>query len=162
MTDLSTNFPAFPPYTYVPGHAPHPISHPDGHMRDTTLPETWSNADYFEWGRRLFNNGFYWEAHEAWEHLWLELGRTTPEAMLVKGLIKLAASGVKCREGNAVGAIRHATRAAELLQSDPGSALFENCDLAAVRNVAKQVASSPSTEFVEPSSKVVVLPEMQV
>ncbi|MET2831203.1 DUF309 domain-containing protein [Mesorhizobium shangrilense] len=27
-----------------------------------------SNA--FRWGSDLFNHGYYWEAHEAWEPLW--------------------------------------------------------------------------------------------
>ncbi|TGQ49534.1 DUF309 domain-containing protein, partial [Mesorhizobium sp. M1C.F.Ca.ET.210.01.1.1] len=24
----------------------------------------------FRWGIDLFNHGYYWEAHEAWEPLW--------------------------------------------------------------------------------------------
>ena len=108
MTDSLDCFPDLPPYTYVPGFAAHPISHPDGHMRDFELPTDWSQSQFLQWGQRLFNNGYYWEAHEVWEHVWLELGRTTDDALIVKGLIKLAASGVKCREGNATGATRHA------------------------------------------------------
>ncbi len=162
MPELPTTFPDLPPYTYVPGYAPHPISHPDGHLRDFELPETWSHADHFEWGRRLFNSGYYWEAHEAWEHVWLELGRTSDEAMITKGFIKLAASGVKCREGNAAGAIRHATRSAVLLQSASDSTLFNNCDLNAVRENARACAASPPTAFVEPSSQAIALPGLQV
>jgi hypothetical protein len=162
MPDSSTTFPDLPPYTYVPGYAPHPISHPDGHLRDLKLPETWSHGDHFEWGKRLFNHGYYWESHEAWEHLWLELGRTSADALLVKGFIKLAASGVKCREGNAVGATRHATRSAELLQADSESVLFADCELVEVRQIAIRIAASPPTTFAEPSSEVVVLPGMSI
>ena len=42
---------------------------------------------------------FYWEAHEVWEGFWNTLGRTTPEARFVQGLIHLAAAAVKIREG---------------------------------------------------------------
>ena len=162
MSESLTKFPDLPPYTYVPGHAPHPVSHPDGHLRGFELPDAWSQADHFEWGRRLFNNGFYWEAHEAWEHLWLELGRTSDEALIVKGLIKLAASGVKCRECNATGAVRHATRSAALLQPGSTSTLFANCDLVAVKKTAETCAATPPVTFAPASSQPVTLPGMQV
>ncbi|MCP4174367.1 MAG: DUF309 domain-containing protein [Fuerstiella sp.] len=60
-------------------------------------------------GMFLFNLGSYWEAHEAWEHLWMALGRSGSEADIVKGLIKLAACGVKCLQANPVGASRHSS-----------------------------------------------------
>lgn len=162
MSDSENGFPDLPPYTYVPGFAVHPISHPDGHMRDFEVPQVWSNAQFLQWGKRLFNNGYYWEAHEAWEHLWLNLGRTTAEALAVKGLIKLAASGVKCREGNAVGATRHAVRCVELLQAGSSSVLFEDCNLAVVKGVAESIVKSAPVRFVEPSSQPVCLPGMQI
>lgn len=63
----------------------------------------------------LFDRGYYWESHEAWEQVWIALGRTGEAADLVKGLIKLAAAGVKYLEGNLRGAQRHFARAVELL-----------------------------------------------
>jgi len=63
----------------------------------------------------LFNHGFYWEAHETWEALWHAAGRRGPTADFLKGLIKLAAAGVKAREGRAAGVRQHALRGAELL-----------------------------------------------
>jgi predicted metal-dependent hydrolase len=65
----------------------------------------------------LFNHGYYWEAHEAWESLWLGCGRTGVTADFLKGLIKLAAAGVKARERRTEGVLRHARRAAELFAS---------------------------------------------
>lgn len=162
MSDVPPVFPDLPPYTYVPGFAPHPVSHPDGHLRDFELPEGWSDSDHVKWGQRLFNGGYYWEAHEAWEHLWLSLGRTTEEALAVKGLIKLAASGVKCREGNAVGATRHALRSIELLESGSRSDLFDSCSLTVAKDVAKSIAKFPPVRFVEPSGKPVCLPGMKI
>lgn len=44
-------------------------------------------------GADLFNQGLYWEAHEAWEELWLEL-EDEPK-LFVQGLIQAAAAGHK-------------------------------------------------------------------
>ena len=44
-------------------------------------------------GAELFNRGLYWEAHEAWEELWLEL-EDEPK-LFVQGLIQVAAAGHK-------------------------------------------------------------------
>jgi predicted metal-dependent hydrolase len=41
-------------------------------------------------GAALFNQGSYWEAHEAWEELWLEL-EDEPK-LFVQGLIQVAAA----------------------------------------------------------------------
>ncbi len=67
---------AFPPYTYVPGQAPHPIRDPAGHMHGVEPEpaelhvEDWWNCTEYLWGIDLFNHGYYWEAHEVWEGLW--------------------------------------------------------------------------------------------
>ncbi|ESW67076.1 hypothetical protein X772_34820 [Mesorhizobium sp. LSJC280B00] len=70
----------------------------------------------FLWGIDLFNHGYYWEAHEAWEGLWQVADRRAPLRMLFKGLILLSAAGVKIREGKHAAAVRHAGRAAALLR----------------------------------------------
>ncbi|MER9548336.1 DUF309 domain-containing protein [Mesorhizobium sp. M0322] len=70
----------------------------------------------FLWGIDLFNHGYYWEAHEAWEPLWQAAKLSAQHRMFFKGLILLAAAGVKIREGKRVAAARHATRAAWLFR----------------------------------------------
>jgi predicted metal-dependent hydrolase len=70
----------------------------------------------FLWGLDLFNHGYYWEAHEAWEGLWQVADRDGPLRMLFKGLILLSAAGVKIRERKNAAAARHATRAAAVLR----------------------------------------------
>ncbi|WP_245895351.1 DUF309 domain-containing protein [Devosia submarina] len=77
----------------------------------------------FLWGTDLFNHGYYWEAHEAWEGLWqMALG---DEKLFFKGLILLSASGVKVREGKRGPALRHATRAAEMFLLIPPQVQLE-------------------------------------
>lgn len=112
-----------PKYAYVPGRQPHPVTDPRGHsfgIEPTKLPPLEpahpERSEEFLSAIDLFNHGYYWEAHETWEGLWHAAGRTGPVAILLKGLIKLAAAGVKAREGNSSGVQRHARRAAELLE----------------------------------------------
>jgi predicted metal-dependent hydrolase len=131
-----------PPYGYVPGHdLPHPVNDPAGHLyagehQSPELPIALAAVAALPTGPAagrhalaallaansrwlyaidLFNAGFYWEAHEAWEGFWLALGRTSPEARLVQALIHLAAAAVKIREGKPAGVTSHARRARELL-----------------------------------------------
>jgi Domain of unknown function (DUF309) len=74
------------------------------------------SSDAFLWGLDLFNHGYYWEAHEAWEDLWQVADRGGPLSMLFKGLILLSAAGVKIRERKNAAAARHAKRAASLFR----------------------------------------------
>lgn len=72
------------------------------------------HAENLRYAVDLFNHGYYWEAHEVWEHEWIAAGRCGPWADLIKGCIKLAAAGVKAREGRPAGIVRHGMRAKEL------------------------------------------------
>ncbi len=108
----------FPPYTYVPGGPwPHPTRSPEGHSYGraaapiATAPD--ARSSQFLRGVELFDAGYYWEAHEAWEGLWHAEGRRGATADVLRGLIKLAAAGIKVREGREQGVRTHARRAAE-------------------------------------------------
>ena len=117
-----------PPYSYVSGYEPHPLRDPAGHLfgqkeTEVTLldPGRWDNSAAYLRGIDLFNHGYYWESHEAWEALWHAAGRRGTTADFLKGLIKLAAAGVKAREGNRDGIGRHARRAADLFNRVGGT-----------------------------------------
>lgn len=128
-----------PPCSYVPGHGlPHPVNDPAGHLygvqhgppitsaelnllptepasRRRALAATLATNPRWLYALDLFNAGYYWESHELWEGFWNALGRTSPKAQLVQGLILLAAAAVKIREGKPAGVARHTQRARELL-----------------------------------------------
>ncbi len=111
----------FPPYAFVPGRFPHPTSDPKGHsfgVNPSTSPELdparWQESRPYLYGIDLFNAGYFWESHVAWESLWLACGRKGMVADFLKGLIKLAAAGVKALEGTPDGVKSHSSRAAEL------------------------------------------------
>jgi predicted metal-dependent hydrolase len=76
--------------------------------------DNWRASRDYLFGCDLFNHGYYWEAHEVWEGLWHVCDRRGAAADALKALIKLAAAGVKAREGRTAGVARHAARAAEL------------------------------------------------
>jgi hypothetical protein len=113
-----------PPYTYVPGgHFSHPLSDRKGHSfgkrqarPESPDPAHWRSCPTYLYAIDLFNLGYYWEAHEAWESLWHACGRVGVTAVFLKGLIKLAAAGVKVREGKPAGVQSHLRRAGELFQ----------------------------------------------
>ena len=145
-----------PPYTYVPGRAPHPVNDPQGHLfgqeHDAPSPLDPSHPEQCLPHLRavdLFNTGYYWEAHEEWEGLWHAAGRTGTTADFLKGLIKLAAAGVKAYEGRAEGVRRHANRAAELLKAatkeTPRAAHFAGLNVKDILTRAESVASHPES-----------------
>ena len=113
----------FPPYSYVTGRFPHPITDPTGHSFGAVAvactapePDLWRGCRLYLYALDLFNHGYYWEAHEAWEALWHASGRKGLIGDFFKGLIKLAAAGVKAREGRPEGVRTHGHRAAELFE----------------------------------------------
>ena len=95
---------ALPAYRYVPGVHPHPNRDPLGHSYLPTLqlnrhvpwdPEEWWTLDDWLYGVDLFNRFYFWEAHEAWEGLWAAVERDTPLALMLQGLIQVAAALLK-------------------------------------------------------------------
>ncbi len=132
-----------PPYTFVPGGPwPHPVSDPRGHRfgrpserPPPVTPTDWLRSRTYLHGIDLFNHGFFWEAHEAWESLWYAVGRRGPVADFLKGLIHLAAAGVKVCQGVPEGVRSHARRAADLFEQTARSASaasYLGLDLAAL------------------------------
>jgi len=109
----------FPPYAYVPGQRPHP-RHLHGNVEDPPPapldPEAWRDSLPYLRGIELFEHGYYWEAHEAWESLWIAAGREGPVAELLRGLILLAAAGVKIRQGRGTGAAKLGARARQCFE----------------------------------------------
>src|SRR5438552_3359767 len=105
----------FPPYSYLTGRFPHPTRDRAGHSFGAEPlpcpapdPMDWRQCRAFLFGLDLFNHGYYWEAHEIWEGIWHACGRCGATANFIKGLIKLAAAGVKAREGRPKGIVSHA------------------------------------------------------
>jgi len=94
----------FPPYRYVPGLHPHPTNSLDGHSYGEEDDESgkwdselWKANQEYLFGIDLYNYHYYWEAHEAWEGLWIASVRNSSEHRFLQGLIKLGAALLKIR-----------------------------------------------------------------
>ena len=107
-----------PEYAYIPGHWPHPFNDEKGHSYGVHARsacaldlESWQVCTTYMDGIWLFNEGYYWEAHEAWEAIWKLMGRHGIEEQFLKGLIKVAASGIKIRLGRSLARTRFLIKA---------------------------------------------------
>jgi hypothetical protein len=158
-----------PPYSYVSGKFPHPIRDPQGHsygVQETPVappdPTRWRDCRPYLRGIDLFNYGFYWEAHESWEAAWHAAGRSGITADFFKALIKLAAAGVKAREGRPTGVKLHALRAKQLLedvlrQVDEQSPIFMGLSLPDLIESANRLAAAPDAVLNQSNEAVVVI-----
>ena len=176
-----TEFP-LPPYSYVTGKFPHPLRDTEGHKcvgppEPEIAPsnEDWHKCEAYLWGVDLYNSGFYWEAHEAWEGVWHAAGRSGLVADLQKSLIKLAAAGVKAREGRIAGVERHAARSTELAESvqsllpkSDGEIATTNCflglNLSELTQLGKKIRSD-ATELAQQAAQHInihVLPDLRL
>lgn len=135
-----------PDWTYIPGGPwPHPnrADRPSYHA-GPIVEDDWRGSPTYLRGVELFESGYYWESHEAWEALWHAHGRIGPTANVLKALIKLAAAGVKVRERQPRGVATHARRAAELFRSVAGtSPRLLGLDLATWAEIADRIADDP-------------------
>lgn len=98
---------ALPSYRFVPRLQPHPTADPRGHSYDQPPPFEVAPIDGYRWwespaylyGCDLYNRGFWWEAHEAWEAIWQLASRESPERAGLQGLIQLANCHLKLYMG---------------------------------------------------------------
>jgi hypothetical protein len=146
-----------PPYSFVPGRHPHPESDPAGHSYgrhpapEPFDPDQWQPCHTYLFGLDLFNAAYWWEAHVQWEALWHGAGRKGTVADFLKGLIQLAAAGVKYAEGRPDGVRNHARRAAELfgsLGAGPIAGLVPSDLTAVAEAIARQGWPDPGPVLV--------------
>jgi uncharacterized protein len=96
----------FPPYRFIPGKSPHPTRDPDGHSYHNPVQQLasfddtqWQGCDEYLFGIDLFNHGYWWEAHEALEAVWVAAGRQTETGLFIQGLIQVAVAHLKKFQG---------------------------------------------------------------
>ena len=103
-----------PPHRHMPGRNARPDEAFFGAVKAATPAETTSDGSAgnqaWRYGIRLFNAGFYWEAHEVLEPVWANAAPNSRERHLVQAVIHLA-NGMLKREMGAHNARR---RIAEL------------------------------------------------
>lgn len=93
---------SFPSYAFLPGRDPHPTRDARGHSfggerkSSPYLPaQSWRENEEYLFGVDLYNHGYLWEAHEAWENLWHPAQHDAQQAGLLQGLIQCTAASLK-------------------------------------------------------------------
>jgi len=90
-----------PATAFVPGRDPRPEEGLFITVADRaparTDPATWQTNEAWLYGFRLYGGGFFWEAHEVWEPVWMGAAPNGAERHLVQGLIQLANACLKLR-----------------------------------------------------------------
>lgn len=97
-----------PAYRFIPGETAHPTADPRGHSYRPPgatapppppypAPEHWIECETYLFGCDLYNHAYWWEAHEAWESLWLQTVPGAAERELLQGLIQAANCHLKLR-----------------------------------------------------------------
>ncbi len=64
-----------------------------------TLAAGWKENKAYLYGHDLMRAGYYWEAHEVWEAVWLLTHANSPERLLLQALIQSANSQLKRQMG---------------------------------------------------------------
>jgi hypothetical protein len=102
-----------PAYRHLPGQTPHPTRDPKGHSYghpEPDLPdlnhEDWRKSEEYLYGIDLFNEGYWWECHEALEGLWLTAGTGSPAGHVLQAVIQCAAAHLKAFTDRPQGAMR--------------------------------------------------------
>jgi len=118
---------AFPAYRFTPGHTPHPTQDPRGHsyIEPNAVPprverfpvDRWHESADYRFGCDLYNHGYFWEAHEAWEGLWHAFARESSAGRFLQGLIQTVAAQLKLHLGRFDGVRRLRESSASYLRS---------------------------------------------
>jgi uncharacterized protein len=102
---------ALPAYRFVPGFAPHPTASPEGHSHglpevvvQAFPPAAWAGCESYVFGVDLFNQRYYWEAHESWECVWHACDKARTQGLFVQGLIQVSAALLRWHMGSERGA----------------------------------------------------------
>lgn len=153
---------SFPRYRFLPGRHPHPTAHPDGHSYhppddppvavEYRPADQWRESVDYLYGCDLYNHGYWWETHEAWEGLWQLTDKDGPQGQFLQGLIQVAACHLQLEQGHLRGVERlrnssagHIERAMERIDEQYFMGLAVRSWIAEVREYYEVVlARAPS------------------
>ena len=124
-----------PAYAYIPGqNERHPEDAFDL-ISNTAIAgnsaEQLSHCDAFQAGLLFLDKGYYWEAHEVLEPVWMLLDAGSVERKFVQGLIQIANGYLKLRMGKPKAAKRLVDHARSLIPDD-GSKIIMSLEVSEV------------------------------
>ncbi|WP_170789404.1 DUF309 domain-containing protein [Ruegeria lacuscaerulensis] len=92
----------WPPHAYVPGQT---ARHPEGLFDplktglSDVAPSDLQNTSAWTSGLAFLSEGYFWEAHEVLEAVWLACPPNSPERLMVQAVIQYANACLKGRMG---------------------------------------------------------------
>ncbi|MFK7858238.1 MAG: DUF309 domain-containing protein [Granulosicoccus sp.] len=117
-----------PDYAYVPGQTDRHSDDAFNAIRETASPGLCAHelacCNAFLTGLRFIDTGFYWEAHEVLEPVWMALPDNSIEKQFVQGLIQLANGRLKLRMGRQKAALRLVGQARGLVPCGTSSTIM--------------------------------------
>lgn len=126
-----------PRHAHVPGAGAEPDRAPlEAAKARVARPVTdagWEQNEPYRYGAALCLAGYFWEAHEVWEAVWLACPPNARERRLLRALIQLANAGLKLKMGR-VQAARRLLGEAEALLGECGAGRLMGVDTAALRS----------------------------
>jgi len=136
----------FPSYRFIPEKSPHPTRDPNGHSYKKPLEKLtsfeniqWQTCNMYLYGIDLFNHGYWWEAHEALEIVWVAAGRQTDTGLFIQGLIQISAAHLKKLQGFNATAKQLATAGLEKMNHANG--IYLGIDVSNFRSAVKSYFS---------------------
>ncbi|MFK7876297.1 MAG: DUF309 domain-containing protein [Paracoccaceae bacterium] len=91
----------WPSHAYIPGKTPRHAEDTFEHLRITAIEghdaDQLSESAAFLVGLAYLRAGFYWEAHELFEPVWMALPKPSRERAFVQGLIQIANGFLKLK-----------------------------------------------------------------
>jgi hypothetical protein len=152
---------ALPPYAHVPGATPHPRRDARGHSHGLAepaggpwAPGAWRANDLWLHAADLFNEGYWWECHEALEGLWRAARRGSPERAFVQGLVLVAAAYLNRVRGKPAPERQAERGLARMAAGAPSDAVFMGLDVAAF-------AGAVRADFVSGETRARIRLELQ-
>jgi hypothetical protein len=144
---------ALPREAYVPGRSRRPaVEVARASSGALYFPaERWAEHAEYLWGADLYNAGFFWEAHEAWEGAWRAADHDPVQHGFLQGLIQCAAACLKGVLADADAARRIAVRALarfERTQTEAGP-VYMGLDLARFSGAFRRYIDSDPTQLAD-------------
>ena len=130
-----------PPFPYTPGRTPRHDEALFDPLKDDLSPDALTASTAWGYGWAFLRDGYFWEAHEMFEAVWMACPPNTAEKLLVQSLIQHANAGLKRRMGRETAADRLSAEAerlaGEALRRAGGPVLgVGDLELAEIRSLA--------------------------
>lgn len=126
---------------------------PQFHAQTSGAAEDWHQSPGYLHGIDLFNFCCYWEAHEAWEHIWLQLSEPELQRTHLQGLIQASACLLKIRLAQPVPAASIWKRGRARLESVASAApekIYWGIDIPSLIESIDELVKTQNHQFTPP------------